>query len=152
MQLTCKCLQCGGGGFLPCAEHHPVELPPRDGGRAGGAGEQVPAAGVHQRGRHAGAAGELRGPALHQPRPADQVHPPDPQRRGAGLLMMCVCLSMDKDFHEASHEPITGSWQELPEGIHERIECLFTCLCCVDCYSPKKIDCILKLYHHGSTE
>jgi hypothetical protein len=67
-------------------------------------------------------------------------------------LMMCVCLSMDKDFHEASHEPITGSWQELSEGIHERIECLFTCLCCVDCYSPKKIDCILKLYHHGSAE
>lgn len=70
-------------------EHHPVELPPRDGGRAGGAGEQVPAAGVHQRRRDAGAAGELRGPPLHQPRPPDQVHPPHPQRRRrrAGLLI-----------------------------------------------------------------
>jgi hypothetical protein len=68
-----------------------VELPPRDGGRAGGAGEQVPAAGVHQRGRDAGPAGELGGPALHQPRPGDQVHrthpQPQPQRRGAGLLI-----------------------------------------------------------------
>nr|XP_034592391.1 uncharacterized protein LOC117854197 isoform X2 [Setaria viridis] len=88
---SCTDLKCGGVCLpfhsIPCAEHHPVELPARDGGRAGGAGEQLPAAGVHQRGRHAGPAGELRGPALHQPRPADQVHPPDPQRRGAGLLI-----------------------------------------------------------------
>jgi hypothetical protein len=74
------------GCVFPCAEHHPVELPPRDGGRAGGAGEQVPASGVHQRRRDAGAAGELRRAALPQPRPADQVYSPDPQRQGAGLM------------------------------------------------------------------
>ncbi|XP_062233530.1 F-box protein At5g67140 isoform X2 [Phragmites australis] len=71
---------------LPCAEHNPVELPVRDRGRAGGAGEQVPEAGVHQRRRDAGATGELRRPALHQPRPADQVHPADPQRQCASLM------------------------------------------------------------------
>lgn len=67
-----------------------MELPPCDGGRAGGAGEQVPAAGVHQRGRHAGAAGELRQSPLHQPSTADQVHSPDPHRRGPGLFLISV--------------------------------------------------------------
>ena len=64
-----------------------MELPARDGARTGGAGEQVPAAGVHQRRRDAGAAGELHQPALRQPRPADQVHPAYPQRQGASLLI-----------------------------------------------------------------
>jgi hypothetical protein len=96
------------------AEHHPVELPPRDGGRAGGAGEQVPAAGVHQRGRDAGPAGELGGPALHQPRPGDQVHrthpQPQPQRRGAGLLIH-VCV--------ACHEPMPhASSLDFPMNTH----------------------------------
>ncbi|KAF7106940.1 hypothetical protein CFC21_107642, partial [Triticum aestivum] len=66
--------------------HHTVKLPPRDGGGAGGAGEQVPRTGVHQCRRDVGVAGELRGPAVHQPCPADQVHPADPQRRRAGRL------------------------------------------------------------------
>lgn len=64
-----------------------MELPARDGGRAGGGGSPVPGAGVHKRGRNAGVARELRRPGLHQPLPSDQVHPADPQRRrAAGLL------------------------------------------------------------------
>lgn len=68
------------------AEHHSVELPPRDGGRPGGARRRLPEAGVHQRRRDEGAAGELRRTSRHQTGAADQVHPSDPQCQRPGLM------------------------------------------------------------------
>jgi hypothetical protein len=91
-----------------------VELPPRDGGRAGGAGEQVPASGVHQRRRDAGAAGELRRPALPQPRPADPVHPRDPQRQGADLMK-------EMKRHQRCHTFVHGQDQMKEKDINVAI-------------------------------
>jgi hypothetical protein len=64
-------------------------------------GGQLSAAGVHQCRQDARAAGELRGPALHQPRPTNQVLPPYPQPRrrvhacmdGRGCQGLCISLS-----------------------------------------------------------